>query len=598
MKTILIIILILCSLTNPSYSSNHELSVEVKQLLDKSLIMRRVHLDSMKYFIDSALVCALRTRNYHDLYNSYLYYGYYYLDIQDFKESEINIKIAMNIALKENDSINIIRVYNLLGHFYHRQIKIAESSRYYLHALHMLNNIKNEDNLQGYIHVYTNLARNFYTIGKYNKSIEYTQKALDIAYSVGDTTMIISNLRQISRSYRMVNMTNDAFKAAKEALMLTGLKNFPDVAKAELYQLLGDLYLAQDSVHYDSSEYYLEKSIEAFKKSGRINMLIETQVHLAGLHYESGDFDLAKSIILEVLPWLKENGDSYLIELAYEILSKSECKLGNYMSAYKNLDTAVIYLDEFTEELDNEELDNVIEEFIAKECERDKNIIAGKLEIEELKTEKINSARKGFAIAFIVAIIILGMITSVYILYRKNATRKRQMNEQKLQSLKNEHRLSEMLRQATVDKLNVRDSLLQVINNHLLQQSMLSSKITKWLKSIKCQVNKKTQTEIQSYLAEMASYTVENNWQNFEKNFSEIHPGAQDKIRLAYPGLSQGDFRILCFIIMGMDNQEISMISMQSTGSIRSALFRLRNKFEVESNQELIKKLRELIKQD
>ena len=177
---------------------------------------------------------------------------------------------------------------------------------------------------------------------------------------------------------------------------------------------------------------------------------------------------------------------------------------------------------------------------------------------------------------FWIGLFTLFVILAVTVVWRK-------INQKKL--------LDEQLQHAQIMELEAHSSLLKITNNHSLQQAMLISKLIGWLKSLKPIVNKEAQILIQNNLAELQKYSYNNNWNNFEKTFIEIYPGVLDSIREQISGLSVGDLRILCFLIMRLTNSEISMITLQSNSSLRSATFRLRKKFNVSTNDEFRKKL-------
>ena len=103
--------------------------------------------------------------------------------------------------------------------------------------------------------------------------------------------------------------------------------------------------------------------------------------------------------------------------------------------------------------------------------------------------------------------------------------------------------------------------------------------------------NKEGVRRIQMNLSQIASYSHEKNWYEFEKNFSGLYPGVIASMKDLTPTLSAAEIRILCFMIMKMDNSEISAITMQSVDSLRMAKYRLRKKFDVSTNDELIIKI-------
>ncbi len=136
--------------------------------------------------------------------------------------------------------------------------------------------------------------------------------------------------------------------------------------------------------------------------------------------------------------------------------------------------------------------------------------------------------------------------------------------------------------------------MMQITNNHLLQQSIITQKSASWLKSLVPYTNKEGVRKIQMNLAQINSYSLNNNWREFEKNFSNLYPRVVDSMKDIKPKISAAEIRILCFMIMKMENNEITMITMQSVDGLRMTKYRLRKKFDVSTNDELIRKINAL----
>jgi DNA-binding CsgD family transcriptional regulator len=121
----------------------------------------------------------------------------------------------------------------------------------------------------------------------------------------------------------------------------------------------------------------------------------------------------------------------------------------------------------------------------------------------------------------------------------------------------------------------------------LLQQASLISKLIDWLNALKPHLSEEGMQFLQSKLAKVANYSLDKSWNDFEKNFTTKYPGLNVEIRTVYPDLSLANYRLLCFLIMRLTNREIAAITLQSLNSIRAAKYRLRNKLNASSDDDL-----------
>ncbi len=90
-------------------------------------------------------------------------------------------------------------------------------------------------------------------------------------------------------------------------------------------------------------------------------------------------------------------------------------------------------------------------------------------------------------------------------------------------------------------------------------------------------------TEVQSHADRIkvklkAQLSGEDDWEGFSAVFTEMRPGFVEKLREAYPVLTQGDVRLCCLLSMGLDTKHIARLLLIRPESVKKHRQRLRAK--------------------
>lgn len=81
-----------------------------------------------------------------------------------------------------------------------------------------------------------------------------------------------------------------------------------------------------------------------------------------------------------------------------------------------------------------------------------------------------------------------------------------------------------------------------------------------------------------------AQLSGEDDWERFSAVFTEMRPGFVDKLREAYPMLTQGDIRLCCLLSMGLDTKHIARLLLIRPESVKKHRQRLRAKLGLASD--------------
>lgn len=81
-------------------------------------------------------------------------------------------------------------------------------------------------------------------------------------------------------------------------------------------------------------------------------------------------------------------------------------------------------------------------------------------------------------------------------------------------------------------------------------------------------------------------FRLDNSWDDFKLHFEEVHPHFFQKVAEIKPGLSLQDTKLLAYLKLGMENKEIASVFNISPSSARTAVYRLKKKFDIAESED------------
>lgn len=213
-----------------------------------------------------------------------------------FTESILHHKKYLDHATELNDTINIIKSLNKLSLDYSNINSYNEASEYYLKALSLINNYKEND---------------------YNIEIE---KA--------------TTLRGLGYIYLIVKQFNDALGYLQESLQLD-LENNNHKGEAESLLYLGKLQ--EQFNNNDSAHYYYTQSLDRYIKLNSVSGISESYEHIGNLYLKNNDYDGARVYFESSYNTISHTSDKLNYLKACLSLGNINTKTGNYKSAKEKL---------------------------------------------------------------------------------------------------------------------------------------------------------------------------------------------------------------------------------------------------------------------
>jgi hypothetical protein len=275
---------------------------------------------------------------------------------------------------------------------------------------------------------------------------------------------------------------------------------------------------------------------------------------------------------LKANDYLKTLNENYLIlSLIYE-------KNHSIDSAYKYLKLHKIYSDSIMNE-------DAIEKITQLQLEYD---FAKKISERELAQSIIDAERQRQEYIYIITIVLvisIAILGFLLFLNQRNKTRQVRLKRENLE-----------LEQVNLrQKLDLNQKELEFKNKELTTNIMYTAKkvgmitnIAKELQKSKPDFKSENRDIIDNVIRQLENASSEESWKEFEVRFQDVHIEFYDNLNKALPDLTPNEKKLCAFLKLNMMTKDISAITHQSVKSITMAHYRLRQKLNLERNENLI----------
>jgi tetratricopeptide (TPR) repeat protein len=507
-----------------------------------------------------------------------------------FDESFEIFNTAYEIATRRGDVRNQLLATINIGVLYLKYNVQEDALRYFLQALELAKDNNREDFLNT---IYNNIGVLHSQNDHIDKALEYYQLAYEISVKRNDDHRIALNL---------INLGTQLIKAGDNARALKNLERSLEILKSK-----------QDSVNIGS----------ALNSIGDI-YFSEHQYEQASLHYKKAYEWCIKLKAAYYLPFFALNlGKSYHMlqqyDSAFKYLEESQRQFAVFRNAnglvdgYTWLAEASKSKGELSKALSYFNLslawkDTLVQEKTSKwMSELQMRYEFGKKEKEyELLQLKASTERRIWLGVVIGSIIIALLVFVVFRIRHINLqqrnlilSKERDLNKITLEKSRIEHeqveRDNEAKRKlAELEHLQLRQELmfknqkLAATALHQLNKNETFVAIRKMLDLIDFD-----QPEEAKKLVKRVRKVINGNdhqdqdWEAFVIHFEEVHPGFFSTLQQAYPMLSVNDLRMCAYLHIGLNPKEIAQVLHVSNDSIRKKKQRLREKLNMNKDDDL-----------
>ena len=373
----------------------------------------------------------------------------------------------------------------------------------------------------------------------------------------------------------------------------------PHYKKEEKFDLVGKTYnnigLAYLSIEKpDSSLYFLQQGLKFIEKDPDLNIKIHLKTNMARCYSALGQDELAERKFVEasetlndsinpgIITWVHtERAKFYLVTENYdkaiefaEMAERISLSKNNFIYAQilRVLSKAYFHKQDFKKSAEYFNLYDEVRENLNIE-EKAVNVEKLKIEydykIREQQLEIDESRKRMNLLLAIGGLTILLLVLSLFMIRYRNRLEKAKLANQLKESREKELKLELELKNKELASKTIRQT----------EHDELINLVQKDLKEIH---SKATQSETKHSLNQLfnriKSNTSQNNWEEFELRFSNVHESFYKKLDELHPNLNSHDKRICALIKLNLSTKEIANLTKTSVKSVENIRTRLRKK--------------------
>ncbi|HEY6914220.1 MAG TPA: hypothetical protein VI413_06040, partial [Paludibacter sp.] len=453
-----------------------------------------------------------------------------YFDALDRKDKQLGpdslIDFSINHYLSENNKLNLAKCYFLKARMYNKRQRFEDAGTYYLKSLDFLNST---DNFLLLGIIYSDLADICVLQKEHCESLKNVLKSVDYFNKAGNKVETAYRVVTIGKIYRFRKNYKISHKYYKQALSITS----DPMLQGFAFQEIGiNYYFAKQN---DSAQYYLSKSLQ-FPYKGT-NYAVRC-FYLADLLYSITQYDSAFSYAKLAL---KYPSTFFNQRECYRILANSEYhrgefeKMGFYISKYQECVDSVRKVEIQSKVTMLEKLHNNNQE--ASGTERSMN----------------------WTVSIFVIVLLFSSVI-VYLLFRRNSIKKKQLDVYKRELNQKQEFVSQNLSRKISE---TRNSQTEVRRN----------------------ASPEERAELDTELYQKCLHL--GNWNTFSCEMNHAFNQIVEVLQSDYSGITQKEITWCCLHLLDIPNADRILLLNATTDSIYKLKQRLAQKMNLKSTKEL-----------
>ena len=495
--------------------------------------------------------------------------------LSDLKKLKENLEREVSNKISQKDILTKIQIGT-----------IYESNGFYSNALlyynQILNSYQSIEKDSFYVIVNNKIGSIYNVTKQYKNALGFLNEAAKTSEKLNYKIGLANSLNLKGANYEKQGNYLKALELENRSLHYLSPKNHK-FEIANVYENIGSIY--EDLLQFDKASFYYQKAYLFFKGTStkeEANILN----NIADLYRKKNELNKAIQITMKSQDLAKKLNDNHLQESAYKDLAKAYALKEDYKKAYAYR----IEAEKFKEKALINENKNQIN-LLLTDFEIDRKESQIKILEEQAKSEKTR-----FILLFILAV---STITIMLLFYW--SIRKKRIALAKIQNYE-QQKLQTELEQKWVEEKNMQKNLelktatLSNYSLHIAQKNKILSDLSFKLKNIATRKSINHENLIKDLYNEI-DFTLqqENEWQDFNIFFEEIHPNYIKKLSAtAIEDLSPTELKLGILLRLNMSSKEIASILRVTPDSVRVARHRFRKKLPIDSKKDLVNFLLEL----
>jgi hypothetical protein len=217
---------------------------------------------------NEALAFYRQHRMAHGLAQTYANIGHIYEKRQATKLAYRYQKLALTYSRTATDTISLTKIYENLGSIFEDEACYDSARYYYEYALDLAR--KTHDEI-GQIEIVNNLGDVFRKTNNYQRGLEFSQQARQMAEQKGELYQLSAALRDIAKTYRLMNRPDSAYEYIERSRNLTN-----DIYARENNRQIALLQTLYEVERKDSeiTQLNAQKQIDALIIGGTVVVLV------------------------------------------------------------------------------------------------------------------------------------------------------------------------------------------------------------------------------------------------------------------------------------------------------------------------------------
>jgi tetratricopeptide (TPR) repeat protein len=464
-----------------------------------------------------------------------------------------------------------LALYNGLGMVYSRKADFPRSLEFFLRSLELAEKTKNQFAIMS---ILLNVGLVYYDQKEYDRALEFYRRCQEVADKEGNKMMRAKAINNMGLVYQDTKKYDEAIryflisleeKRAQNELLgvSTSLTNLGNV-----YKLTGD---------YATALRYLDEAEELKEKVGDKWGLIEINDTRAGIYIGQKQFDRAESLIRSNLKIANEIGSANkagVYQRFYDLYTaKNDHK--NALAWYKRK---------------TEYNDSIFNETKSKQLAELQTLYeVNKKETDIIRLEKEKDAErfaKNIMIVSLVSVFLVVLCVGAFLRFRVKKKQQLYEMERELQQKKIENAA---LREEELQKeINFKSRELASYTINFVQKSELMEELKRNLQSITPNDSETTKKIAGIHKIVENSYQVDKEWEDFKLQFENVHADFFKQLKRRCPELTNGDLKLCALLKLNMNMKEAAKILGISPESVKTARYRLRKKFNLAQDDNLV----------
>lgn len=592
MKRTITFLLLICTFWGVSAQNQQENNINAdfsriivhENRFDKLIDLAKSYMETNPEF---AFNCAYKADEIANQTNDKKKQAYSKITIGDI--FNINNFYSLSVSYYENAVKELLSIndYNTINKIYIKIAKLYQNneidSKWSIEAMENAINYAKKTNDQNII-IKTEIAyAEILTIQEnYQDALKHYNNILQ--YNIDDNTIdaIAKTLTSIANIKSTEKKFHEALALADSSLKLSKEKK-SDLLTIRNYGMKG---LVFDSLMmFDSAKLYYQKAAD-------LAFSIEKFDECSSYMHKIGLLNMNHNKINEAITVFKILSDStekfkmydYCNNAFYQ-LSQCHALLENYEEAYRLLNKYDIY---------NTIADNQRHEKKIKDINTNYLLALNVNEVKakEIESENIRNYKNKIIILTFSTIIILTSLIVIMILFTRNKyLHHRSMEtsyEQQLKIDKMENELMEM------QLKNSKESLINLALHFKSYIEYINPLKAKLKEALDAPENEQKGKFKNIYMELHNNNGLFNNTENLHKQINEIYKDFIDRLEQKYPSLTKSEKRLCTMLYINMSSKEIAVISNTTIRSVETSRYRLRKKFDLTRDEDMVDFLRRI----